>query len=316
MSARPRDRRELSFFDHLDELRMRIIRSFVYICVGAIAAWAYRDDILAVLRYPAEEGARRVGVENLPFRVFEPAAGFTIAIQTALLAGLILALPLILVEIWRFIEPALEDNERKYLIVIWPFAVVLFVAGIVFCYYVSPNAYAFLFRMDQSLGVEIERTLKPYLWFTMRLLLAFGLAFELPLVLMFLGFLGIVNSRQLMGWWRQAVVVIFVFAAIVTPTVDPVNMAILAGPMILLYLLSVALVRLVQRKPSVEGEDGNAPDDETATDGQPDAVPGEDIYADYWEGDDEDHAIPLPEDTASGGGNELEVIDEDEGANT
>ncbi|NSW57973.1 MAG: twin-arginine translocase subunit TatC [Armatimonadetes bacterium] len=316
MAARQRDRRELSFFDHLEELRMRIIRSFVYVCVGAAVSWAYRDDILAVLRYPAEEGARRVGVENLPFRVFEPAAGFTIAIQTALLAGLILALPLILIEIWCFIEPALEDNERKYLILIWPFAVVLFVGGVVFCYYVSPNAYAFLFRMDQSLGVEIERTLKPYLWFTMRLLLAFGLAFELPLVLMFLGFLGIVNSRQLMGWWRQAIVIIFVFAAIVTPTVDPVNMAILAGPMILLYLLSVALVGIVQRRPSPEGEDETPPDDETGGDDGPGSVPGESIYAEYWEGDAEDHAIPLPQDTASRGEQEPEATNEDEGANT
>lgn len=243
-----RDRKELGFFEHVEELRARIIRSVVYITLGSAAGWIWREPLLEYLRRPAEVGARMVGVDNLPFRVFEPLGGFMIAIQVALVAGIILAAPLVLYEIWAFIEPALEEHERKYAIVILPFSVLLFLGGVAFCYHVSPRAFAFLFSIDQTLGVQIERTLQPYLWFILRLMLGFGLAFELPLVLMFLGVIGLVNSRQLLAWWRYALVLIFVFAAIVTPTVDPVNMTILAAPMMGLYMVSILLVRFVQRK--------------------------------------------------------------------
>jgi sec-independent protein translocase protein TatC len=256
MSSRTRDRKELGFFEHLEELRTRIIRSVIYISLGGAAGWAYRVPLLAFLRHPAEEGARRVGVTELAFRVFEPAAGFMIAIQISLLAGVVLAVPLIIWEIWRFIEPALESHERRWAVVLVPAAVLLFVGGVAFCWWVSPAAFAFLFRMDQSLGVQIERTLQPYLWFVMRMMLAFGVCFELPLVLMFLGAIGVVTSKQLLSWWRYAVVIICAAAAIITPTVDPVNMTILAAPMVALYFLSIALVRMVQRArpPAEEAE--------------------------------------------------------------
>ncbi len=308
-----RDRRELGFFDHLDELRMRLIRIVCYVCAGGVAGWHYRVGILSLLRQPAEVAAEAVGVETLPFRVFEPAAGFSIAIQVALLAGVILASPLIIWEIWRFIEPALENNERRYAVVVLPFAVGLFLGGVVFCYYVSPRALEFLFRIDMSLGAEIERTLKPYLWFMMRLLIAFGLSFELPLVLMFLGFIGVVNSRQLLSWWRHAIVIIFCFAAIVTPTVDPVNMTVLAGPMVLLYLLSIVLVRMVQKakerqaaRDEAAGMGPVTPVDYSASDQETEAFytgdMGDDGYTDehvdeYTDAEDtEDFEIPGPRD--------------------
>jgi len=292
-----RDRKELTFFEHLDELRFRLVRVVAYVVVGAVAGWYYRVPLLDMLRYPAEHAAQMVGVENLPFRVFEPAAGFVIAVQVALLAGVIAASPLIIIETWRFVEPALENSERRYAILILPAAIALFLGGVVFCYFVSPNAFAFLFRIDQSLGVEVERTLRPYLWFMMRLLLAFGLAFELPLVLMFLGFIGVVNHRQLLGWWRHAVVIIFVFAALVTPTVDPVNMSILAGPMILLYLASIVLVRFVQRTKKSSQDEQDETDDAAATDSEVDQ-----FYAGTSPEDaegvssDDDAQIPAPED--------------------
>lgn len=283
MSRMPRDRREIGFFEHLEELRDRIIRCFVYICVGAVAGWIYRDDILILLRHPAEEAARRIGIEHLPFRVFEPAAGFTIAIQASLVIGIILAAPLILLEVWKFVEPALEDHERRCVLFVWPFAVVLFFAGVVFCYWVAPNAFAFLFRMTQSVaGEDVELTLKPYLYFIMRLMLGFGLAFELPLVMMFAGFIGVVTWRQLLSWWRHAIVVIFIAAAIITPTVDPVNMTILAGPMILLYLLSIGLVAIVQRPRRTESEED-----------EPGYDPTEDPYGDAGD-DPEPDAYEIP----------------------
>lgn len=276
---KPRDRRELSFFDHIDELRARIIRSLLYIIVGAIVGWAWREPLLDFLQRPARIGATRVGIDELTFRVFEPVGGFMIAIQVALLAGVVAAAPLILWEIWRFIEPALEEDERRYAVLIVPFASLLFLGGVAFCYVVSPNAFAFLFRIDMSLGVDVERTLQPYLWFMMRLMLAFGLAFELPLVLMFLGFVGVVDSKRLLGWWRHAVVFMFIFAAIVTPTVDPLNMTILAVPLIMLYMLSIALVRLVQRDKSERDTTGPEEDYDLA-------ASEDDTYAVYKEAQD------------------------------
>jgi sec-independent protein translocase protein TatC len=290
MTRKERDRREMSFFDHVEELRTRIIRCVVYVAAASVAGWVWREPLLEFIRRPAEVGARAVGVERLPFRVFEPLGGFMIAIQVALVAGIVLASPLILWEIWAFVEPALEDHERKYAVLIVPSAVVLFLGGVVFCYYVSPRAFAFLFSIDKSLGVDIERTLQPYLWFILRLMLGFGLAFELPLVLMFLAALGLVNARQLLAWWRQAVVVIFIFAAIVTPTVDPVNMTILAAPMMALYMLSILLVRFVQRPRTEEG----AGEEEAEETSDPSVAVYEEARAAAQEVGEEDIPIPPP----------------------
>lgn len=286
----------MGFFDHVEELRARIIRCVLYIAAGAVAGWVWREPLLELIRRPAEVGARSVGVANLPFRVFEPLGGFMIAIQVATVAGIVLASPLILWEMWAFIEPALEDHERKYAVLIVPSAVALFLGGVAFCYYVSPRAFAFLFSIDKSLGVDIERTLQPYLWFILRLMLGFGLAFELPLVLMFLGVLGLVNARQLLAWWRQAVVVIFIFAAIVTPTVDPVNMTILAAPMMALYMLSILLVRFVQRERREAEED--VLEEETAAGGDPSAEVYEEARAAVQEVREEDVTIPPPPEEA------------------
>jgi sec-independent protein translocase protein TatC len=248
MPQKQRDRRELAFFEHLEELRVRIIRSVLYIAAGASVGWAYREPLLAIMRHPAEAGAKAVGIAHLPFRVFEPIGGFMIAIQVAGLAGVVLALPLLVWEVWGFIEPALEEHERKHVRWVLPSALILFASGVTFCYYVAPAAFAYLFTIDKSLGVDVERTLQPYLVFMVRFMLGFGLGFELPLVVVFLNVIGLVSSTWLLRYWRQAVVVVFVFAAIVTPTWDPVNMTIMALPLVVLYAVSVLLVWLLRHK--------------------------------------------------------------------
>jgi len=243
-------RKEASFFEHLEELRMRILRALIYTALGAGLAWTIRGPLLAVLRLPAEIGAQQAGIEELPFRIFEPAAGFILMMQIALVAGLILAAPLIFMEMWLFIKPALEPHEKRYVFWLLPAATILFAGGVVFCYFISPRAFGFFFHINQSMGVEVELTLQPYLYFLLRLLLVFGLAFELPLVLMFLGAVGIVRASGLLAWWRYAMVAIFIVAAVATPTTDPVTMLFMAGPLVFLYLLSIGLVRLVEKRRS------------------------------------------------------------------
>jgi len=250
------DRRELTFWEHLEELRWRLVRMIVYVVVAAAACWISREQLLALLRYPAETGARMAGVEDFGFRIFEAAGGIILMMQISLVGGLIIASIGVIIELWLFIEPALERHERRYVIVVVPLAIALFLGGVAFCYWIAPKAFAFFFRFNEQLGVQVELTLAPYLYFLMRLLLVFGLSFELPLVLTFLAAVGIVTRAQLLAAWRYAVVLIMVFSALATPTTDPATMTFLAAPMIVLYLLSVFLAGVVEkrRRPSEVGE--------------------------------------------------------------
>jgi sec-independent protein translocase protein TatC len=243
-----RDRKEASFWDHLEELRWRLLRSVAYVAVAMIATWIWREDLLTILRYPAESGAEMAGIEEFTFRIFEAAGGIILMMQISLVAGLILASPLIFLEAWLFVEPALEPREKRYVIFMLPAATVLFLGGVAFCYWIAPRAFAFFFRFNVGLGAPPELTLKPYLYFLLRLLLVFGLSFEMPLVLMFLAAVGFVTQRGLIRLWRHALVTIFVVAAIATPTTDPATMTLLAGPMILLYILSVVLCGFVEKR--------------------------------------------------------------------
>jgi len=263
------DHEELSFWDHLEELRWRLVRMVVYVVVAAALSWIFREQLLNLLRYPAEAGAVMAGEKAFEFRIFEAAGGFVLMMQIALVAGVIIAAPGIIMELWLFVEPALEPNERKWVVLVVPLAVLLFVGGVAFCYWISPRAFAFFLRFNRSMGVEVELTLQPYLFFLMRLLLVFGIAFELPLVLTFLAAVGIVTQQQLISWWRHAVLVIFIFAAIATPTTDPATMSFMAGPMVLLYLASVWLAGLFEKDKAEDEEPapvtGDSVDDGTGT---------------------------------------------------
>lgn len=240
--------KELSFLDHLEELRNRIIRIFVYWFVASAAGWFLREPLLDILRAPAEAGARAAGLEDLRFLILEPAGGFMLMMQISLVAGVIFAMPLIFAEMWLFIEPALKPHEKRYVVVLLPGATALFLGGILFCYWLSPRIYGFLFAINVSLGAEVELRLVSYLYFMLRLILVFGATFELPLILMFLGFVGIVSADWLAAKWRYAAVIAVIVAAVATPTGDPLTMTALAAPLIILYFLSIALVKIVERR--------------------------------------------------------------------
>ncbi len=257
---------ELTFWDHVEELRARIIRSLVYICVGASVAWIFRKQLLAALEYPAYEGTRRARIEGFSFRIFEPAGGFMLMIQIALAAGVVLAVPMLLVELWGFLSPALRPKEKKWVLWAVPAGTALFIAGVGACYWVAPSAFAFFFKFNKTIGVQPELTLSPYLFFFLRLALAFGGLFQMPLLLMLMGSLGFLTSRTLVKQWRVAIVLIFTAAAIATPTPDAFTMTMCAAPMVVLYLLSIVLVKLVERPRKPEAE---APDDGGESGGPP-----------------------------------------------
>ncbi|MEN6546775.1 MAG: twin-arginine translocase subunit TatC [Armatimonadia bacterium] len=239
---------DATFWDHLEVFRGVLIRSVIYIAAGATAGWMYRQRIFEILRYPAEEAVRRAGIHDFAFRIFDPAGGIVLMMQASLLLGVLLSAPLWLTELAFFIAPGLKPGERRLVFALLPLAIVLFLSGAGFCYYISPTVFAFLFTFTLSLGVTPEVTLVSYLYFLMRLVLVFGLVFEMPLVVMLLVQFGVVSSRALLRAWRLAVVIIFIFAAVATPTTDPFTMLTMALPMTLLYFLSIGLGRLVERR--------------------------------------------------------------------
>jgi sec-independent protein translocase protein TatC len=248
--------KEMGFWDHVEELRQRLIRCALYVAVASVAAWFFRTPLLTALEYPALEGARRAGIQDFSFRIFEAAGGFMLMVQIALVGGIVLASPLLTMELWGFLSPALHPHERRWVMWALPTATALFLLGVVTCYWIAPAAFAFFFRFNVTLGVRPELTLAPYLYFFMRLALVFGVLFELPLFLMILGAAGLISSGGLLRQWRVAVVAIFVVAAVATPTGDALTMTVLAAPLVVLYVLSVILVRMVERKRSASEEAG------------------------------------------------------------
>jgi sec-independent protein translocase protein TatC len=248
----------MSFWDHVEELRQRMVRSICYVVVAACVAWFFRRHLLAALEYPALEGARRAGVKDFAFRIFEAAGGLMLMVQVALVAGVLLASPLLTWELWGFIAPALHPHEKRWVRWVVPTATALFLAGAATCYWIAPSAFAFMLRFNITMGAQPELTLGPYLYFFMRLLLVFGILFELPLFLMILAVPGLVTSRGLLRQWRLAVVLVFLVAAVATPTGDALTMTVLAAPMLVLYALSVFLVRLVEARGARAASSGAA----------------------------------------------------------
>ena len=238
---------EYSFWDHLNEARNAILRSLVYVMVGTAVAWIYRAWIFWGLQWPALKGAAWIGLTDFHFRIFEPAGGLMLMMYAALAIGCVLAAPLWLWEIVHFINPALTPSERRVAMLLIPGAIVLFLLGAAFCYAISPVFFAFLFKFNQSLGVSPEVAMIPYLKFFVLCLVVFGISFELPLVLLFLVYLGVLNSQMLVEKWRTAVVLIVIVAAIATPTTDPLTMTLMALPMALLYFVSIWLARWVEK---------------------------------------------------------------------
>lgn len=199
-----------------------------------------------------------LGEKDIILKPYSPSlfGWFLINVEVSLLAGLIVAAPFILYQIWAFVVPALTPTEKRYALRVIPFSILLFVAGVAFGFYALPVAVKFLvsFVPDQA-----ERLLdfKLYFGFLLKICLGLGLCFQLPLVMLFLAAIGLVSPSFLTSHWRHAVVVMFTIAAVITPTWDPVNMGIVAAPLVALYFLSIVLVKWMVRKREREAEATN-----------------------------------------------------------
>jgi sec-independent protein translocase protein TatC len=233
----------MSLIEHLEELRRRIIHSAVYLIVGFFVAYGFHDRFTDLLEQPLNTALTR---HHLPTGLvfLNPIEPFNFTLKLSFVAGAILASPFILFQVWLFISPGLYRHEKRY---IWPFmtaTIGLFLAGAFFGYhYVYPGALDFLLGYGKQFKPMV--TINEYADLFMTVILGLGIVFELPILVMFLALFGLVTPGWLWRNIRYAILVIFIIAAIITPTPDILTMCVFAAPMLVLYIISIAVAYLV-----------------------------------------------------------------------
>ncbi len=254
---------------HLRELRNRLFKCGIALAIGMVVGWLYYTPIFAWLSQPFNaviEQARAEGRE-VTLALTGVADPFVLQIQVAAMAGLLLSSPIWLYQLWRFITPGLHRHERRWAIAFVVVAVPLFASGVALAYFVLPFGLEILFGFTPE-NVENIVSVDKYLAFFIRMVLIFGVGFLLPMVLVLLNFTGILTGKRLLSWWRWIIFSVFIFGAIATPTGDPVNMLLLAGPMLVLVGIAIIIClindRRRARKRGPDSDYDNWGDDETS----------------------------------------------------
>lgn len=239
----PPDDGRMSLMEHLIELRSRLIKCAIAIAIGAAVGWMLYFPVLDFLRQPLIELSGDPNVSD-EFLSFDPLELFMLRIQLSAYLGIALAMPFLLWQLWRFIAPGLYQNERRFATAFVVSASLLFAGGAAVAYYTLPQALSFL----QSMGggqVEIQYTVKNYVTLILYMMLAFGVGFQFPIVLVFLQLLGVLKPQQLRDFRRFGIVIIFVVAAVITPSADPISLFALSLPMVVFYEISILIGRLI-----------------------------------------------------------------------
>lgn len=233
---------EMTFWEHLEELRWTILKSLIGILIGGIISWLFIDFIIdKILLRPAI-------TNNLTIQNLKPFGQLFLYFQVAFVCGIIISIPNILYQIWSFLKPALRENERKYIGAIVIFSSLCFLAGIVFSYFVVlPFSLHFAAGFG-SQNIINNIAVDEYFSIILSIMLTFGLVFELPMVSFFLTKIGILKPSFMRKYRRHSILIIFILAAFLTPTTDPVNQFLLAGPLIILYEFSIIISKFAMRK--------------------------------------------------------------------
>lgn len=236
------DEQRADLVSHLSELRARLLRSMAYAIIGMLVVWTFYNPIYQFLMGPILRALKRAGGELMVTMLME---GFMVKVEIALIGGIILAAPFIYYEIWAFIAPGLTRNERRAARPLVPISGVLFLTGVALGYAITAPSLEWLLKMNPP-GAVARYRLNENLLLIMKFYLAMGISFQLPIVIVLLAKLGIVNSRLLTRRWREATVIIFAVAAIITPTWDPITMTIAALPMVGLYMGTIGVVKIIE----------------------------------------------------------------------
>mgnify|MGYP000511423633 CR=1 FL=1 len=241
---------KMPFTQHLDELRKRLIVCLIAVGVGFLIAYAFKEKIFEVLMRPWIQAMPPGHEAKLIYTA--PHEAFFTYLKVAFIAGLGLAVPVILLQLWRFIAPGLYENEKRYLIPIVFFSSIFFLGGALFGYFlVFPVGFQFFTSFASDHITPLIST-REFLTFSFRVLLAFGFVFELPIFAFFLARLGLISADFLKRQRKFAIVLIFIIAAMLTPGPDVFSQLLMAGPLLILYEVSIWIVRFFGRKPEVD----------------------------------------------------------------
>ena len=289
---RQKDRKEMPFLGHLEELRWCILKALAAVIVGAVVCFVFSDQLLKLLTYPYEEAVRSLESERPPGAVdavrklleewmgsappgaesgisepdqalpdsrrlqsLKPMTYFFISLQIALIGGLVLALPVVFYQVWRFVAPGLLSSEKRIALPLIGLSVLCFTAGALVAYWiVLPLGLRFFLALEPP-DMTSQWAADTYIGFVLRLLVGFGLVFEMPVVALFLSRLGLLTPDYMRRIRRYAIAAIFVVAAIFTPP-DPLSQILMALPVLLLYEISIWVVKVSRPRQETDEEVG------------------------------------------------------------
>jgi sec-independent protein translocase protein TatC len=239
---------KMSFLEHLDELRKRLVHVAAILAIGFVASFFFAKRIYDFLAIPMSQSLP----EGTKLAFTKPTDPFTLYMKVAFLSSIFLTLPFTLHEVWKFIAPGLYRKEKKYVLPFLTFSILLFVLGASFCYYiVLPAAFKFLIQLGSSFQPVIK--VDEYLSLTNMMLLGFGVIFEMPVVVAFLSIFGLVTASFLWKKFKYSLIGIVVLAAVLSPTGDAFNLLVWAAPMVLLYFISIGIAAIFGRRRKSKG---------------------------------------------------------------
>nr|WP_228718473.1 twin-arginine translocase subunit TatC [Kitasatospora acidiphila] len=258
----------MSLGDHLRELRNRLVKAVLAVVVCTIAAAFFKDRLLHFLMNPLPaclpNGQPKPGMKHCAqVAVIGVTQPFNLTLKVCLLAGLVAAVPIWLYQVWAFVAPGLHKHEKRYSLTFLGLGTPLFLGGVTCAYLLMPTTLEVLGSFT-PIGAQQIMPVENYLNIATRMLLVFGLAFEFPLLLVMLNLAGVLSGKRMLGWWRGMVMAITVFAAVATPSADPVSMLALASPIWVLYFVAVGFSLLNDRRRRRNNPDAELSDEEAS----------------------------------------------------
>lgn len=248
----------MPLLEHVLELRRRMTIAILSIIIATIAMWFLFNPVWDFLKQPycdlPQQHRFSTSKDTCTLFVTGIFEGFNIRLKVSFILGLVASSPIWLYQIWAFVVPALRRQERKWTVVFLAFAVPLFIGGAALAYLTLSKGLSFLLGVNAN-DVQALITVSSYLGFALAMLLIFGVSFEFPLVVVLLNFMGVLSYARLRSWWRGMILGIFIFAAVATPSADPLTMTALAVPMCFLYWLAAVIAKLHDTRKAKREED-------------------------------------------------------------
>ena len=241
----------MTLFEHLRELRYRLVVASLAILIGMIVAWFFRDYLMDILQLPyfravEDFKAKNPEAETLLVNI-NVTSPLTLALKVSALAGMVVTAPIWLYQVWAFVVPGLLAREKKWTLIFLAAASPMFAAGVFVGYFVLPKGISVLLSFTQ-VGVSNLQNVNDYLSFLMRVMVVFGIAFVIPLLVLMLNIIGVIKASQLSKYRTLVIFSTFVFGAVATPSTDPFSMLALAAPMTLLFLAAEVIAHILDRR--------------------------------------------------------------------